>query len=148
MIYIDSTTIVFLVALAGIAGMIELKYLEIKKGRKLFLSRLGESTDHIVHAAYDHVRIFLSHFNRRTCIEAAQYIAVHVLSWLRSIYIRLYHLAHRNPHSKKVIDMVRGRGEANSNGGSSFYIKQMVQEHEASRVVENVLPTVAKEEQK
>lgn len=130
MIYLDPTIIVFLVALLGIIIMIVLKAFELRSGKKSLLSRIGEGTDHIVHAVYDNVKFCVNHINVHNLIVLMQWIAVHVLSSLRSMYIWLYHLAHRHPHSKKVIDMVRGKGEVDSNGGSSFYLKQISRETE------------------
>jgi hypothetical protein len=122
---IDAATIIFIISLLGIVGMLFLKLHEVKTGKQSLISRLGESTDHHVHDAYDAVKYFISHLNRRTAIAAAQWVAVHVLSWLRSIYHRIYRLAHLNPHSKKVIDIVRGKVEVQRNGGSSFFLKEI-----------------------
>lgn len=125
--HIETSSIIFLIALLGIVGMLVLKARELKSGHKNFLSRAGESTDQHVHAAYDATRHFLSYFNRHTAIALAQWVAAHVLSYLRRAYIWGYHLAHRHPHSKKVIDMVRGKGEVdpNGNGTSSAFLNHI-----------------------
>ncbi|MEY2664474.1 MAG: hypothetical protein RIT04_282 [Candidatus Parcubacteria bacterium] len=121
----DSMILVFFITLLAIVGMFVLKAIEIRTGKQSVLSKLGKSTDQHVHSAYDSVRYVLSHMNRNTAVAATQWVAVHVLSWLRAVYIKAYHIAHRHPHSKKVIDMVRGKGEVNLNGGSSFFLKQI-----------------------
>jgi hypothetical protein len=108
--------------------MLVLKHSEIKSGKKSILSRLGDDTDHIFQTAYAKVRFFISHINKRTFIVLAQWIAFHVLSFFRGIYLRIHAAAHRHPHSKKVIDMVTGKGEVDQNGGTSFYLKQIAEE--------------------
>ncbi|MDB5259566.1 MAG: hypothetical protein JWO73_774 [Candidatus Taylorbacteria bacterium] len=124
----DAAIIIFIIALLGIVGMIFLKMQQLKTGQKSVLSKLGEGGDHHVHAAYDKVKFFLSHINKRTGIALMQWIAFHILSWVRNLYLRIREKAHRHPHSKKVIDMVTGRGEVSKNKGSSFYIKHIASE--------------------
>ena len=125
--YIDTESIVFAVALLGIVGMIVVKYGEIKTGRRFILSRIGERTDHIVHGAYDNVHYFISHINKQNAIASVQWVAYHILSWARNAYIVVRAKARRHPHSKRVIDMVAGRGEIKK-GGSSFYLKRISNE--------------------
>ena len=124
-----STEIIFYIALLGIIGMILLKRSELKNGKKYFLARLGDRTDHIVHDAYARVRFVLSHINKHNAIALAQWLAFHVLSFFQKVYLRLHALAHSHPHSKKVIDMVTGKGELKRTSGASFYLKQIAAEH-------------------
>ena len=123
----DTTIIIFAIALIGIIGMIILKRAELTSGKKYFLSRLGENTDHIVHAAYDRVYRFFSHLNKNNFISSIQWVAYHVLSWIRGGYIWIRNHAHSHPHSKKVLDMVRGRGEV-KRGAASFYLKRIAED--------------------
>ncbi len=87
-----------------------------------------ERSDRIIEEAYARVMKFISYFNKRSAIALVQWIAYHVLSWARSAYIWLHRKAHAHPPSKKVIDMVRGRGEIDRNGGASFYLKKIGEE--------------------
>lgn len=123
----DTTIIIFSLALIGIIGMIILKNAEIKSGKKYFLSRLGDSTDHIVHAAYDKIRFFFGHLNKNNFISSIQWVAYHILSWVRGGYIWIRDHAHSHPHSKKVLDMVRGRVEV-KRGAASFYLKRIAED--------------------
>jgi hypothetical protein len=122
---IDASTIIFAIALLGIVGMILLKIGEVRGGKKSLLSRMGDSTDQHVHSAYDRVRYAFRYINKKSAIALVQWIAFHFLSVVHEVYKWMYDKAHRHPHSKRVIDMVRGRGEVNNNGGSSFYLKQI-----------------------
>ncbi len=121
-------TITFYIAFVGILGMLTLKYVEIKRNRKSFLSRLADRTDYIFQAVYSKVRFVASHINKHNAIAVVQWVAFHVLSFFRAIYLYVRELAHRHPHSKKVIDMVTGKGEIRPNGAASFYLKQIAEE--------------------
>ncbi len=75
--------------------------------------------------SYLTVRFVISHINVHNGIVAVQWIAFHVLSAARSAYLYFRELAHSHPHSKKVIDMVTGKGEISAKGGASFYLKRI-----------------------
>jgi hypothetical protein len=120
-----ATIITFYVSFALIAFMLWMKRAELTTGRKYFVTRLAEENDHVFHEMYARVRNVISYFNKHTFIAFLQWIAVGFLSWLRRLYIKLFHLAHKHPHSKKVIDMVRGKGEIGATGGASFFLKQI-----------------------
>ena len=124
-----TSTLSFFIALVGIVGMISLKSFEIKRGKKLIFSRLAEKTDHFVQKIYNAVRAFISHLNKHNAIALVQWVAYYILSWLRKMYIHLHTKAHAHPHSKKVIDMVRGKGELPRSGGASFYLKRISEEN-------------------
>lgn len=121
--------IFFFVSLAGIITMIWLKSHELKTDKKVGLSHLAEKTDHKIHAVYNSVRTFVSYFNRKSAVALMQWIAYHILSRARRAYIFLHHKAHAHPPSKKVIDMVRGRGSIGNEGGASFYLKKISQDN-------------------
>jgi hypothetical protein len=121
-------TITFSIALLGIIAMIVSKHFEMKGGKKYFLSRMADNTDYVFQTTYAKVRFVLSHINKRNAITLTQWIAFHVLSFFRTIYLRIREAAHRHPHSKKVIDMVTGKIDINQNGGASFYLKQIAEE--------------------
>lgn len=119
------TAIIFFVALALIVLMMSLKAHEIKKGKKLLFSRLAERTDNFFEKMYKGIKDFISFANKQTAIALIQWIAYHILSWIRTLYLKLHDKAHAHPHSKKVIDMVRGKGEVHKGGGASFYLKKI-----------------------
>jgi queuine/archaeosine tRNA-ribosyltransferase len=120
--------IIFFISLVAIIGMIFLKSAEMKSGKKSLLSRAGGTTDHFFHAAYAKVRFTLSHLNKNNGVNFLQWIAYHILSVFHKLFVYIREKAHRHPHSKKVIDMVTGKGEVNQHGGSSFYLKKIAEE--------------------
>jgi len=120
-------TIIFSIALLGIIAMIVSKHFEIKGGKKYFLLRLADTTDYIFQTTYTKARFVISHINKRNAIAFVQWIAFHILSFFRTLYIHIREAAHRHPHSK-VIDMVTGKIDVNQNGGASFYLKQIAEE--------------------
>lgn len=111
-------------------GMISIKAFELRSGKKSWVSRLSDNTNHIVHDYADRIKLYISYINRKSALALVQWIAYHILSWARSLYIWAYKKAHAHAHTRRVIDMVRGRGEIQRNGGSSFYLKSISGEHE------------------
>ena len=124
--------IIFYLAFISIILMLWTKSRELSTGRQSLVSRLGDETDHIFHKMHDDIRTAVSYFNKHTFIAFLQWVAAHILSWFRTLYIKLFHLAHRHPHSKKVIDMVRGKGEVSGQGGASFFLKKISDDSDAS----------------
>ncbi len=124
-VFLDSSIIAFYISFIGIIGMISFKARELKTGKKSFISRLSGYTNHIIHDYYARLVGVLKYINRRSALAFVQWIAYHVLTWARNLYIWAYKKAHAHAPSKKVIDMVRGKGEINRNAGSSFYLKSI-----------------------
>lgn len=89
------------------------------------MTRIADSTNHIFHNIFDAVKKVSAYLSKKGAIALIQWIAYHVLSWARATYIWAYKKAHAHGPSKKVIDMVRGRGEISKNGGASFYLKSI-----------------------
>ena len=81
--------------------MIGFKVLEIRSGRKYWVSKVADSMNHRVHAWFFKVKRFFSYFNRKTALALIQWIAYHILSWARRIYLWAYKKAHSHPPSKK-----------------------------------------------
>jgi hypothetical protein len=108
--------------------MIVSKRVEIKSGKKSLISRLGAGSDHVVQRTYGKVSYVFSHLNKDTSVKFLQWIAFHALSFVRNIYIKIKDKAHRHPHSKKVIDMVTGKGEVINASGASFFLKKIAEE--------------------
>ncbi len=110
--------------------MIGIKAIEIRSGKKSWISSLAELTNENFHDAYRWFRKMISYVNRRSIIMLVQWIAYHILSWAKEGYIWLHNKAHAYPHSKRVLDMVKGKGEVNKNGGASIYLKRISDEGE------------------
>ncbi len=127
---LDISTILFILSLLGIILMIYLKFFELKTGKESLVSKISSNTNHIVHDYFIKAKTFISYFNRKTALALIQWIAYHILSWVRGMYIRLRKMAHMHPPSKKVLDMVRGKGEVDMNKGSSIYLKMISSEGE------------------
>jgi hypothetical protein len=132
--FLDSTIISFYVSLLAIFGMIGFKAIEIRSGKKSWISRIAESTNHIFHNIFDAVKKLISFINKKTAIALIQWIAYYILSWARRVYIWAYRKAHAHGPSKRVIDMVRGKGEVSKNGGTSFYLKSISADSENKEV--------------
>ena len=124
-VFLDSTTLSFYISFLGILGMLGFKVSEIRSGKKTLLSKLADKTDGRLRKYYSTLRIALSYVNKKSAIALVQWIAFHVLSRARSIYIWIQKKAHAHPPSKRVIDMVRGRGEIKKNSGVSFFLKSI-----------------------
>jgi len=133
-VYFDTFTFSFYISFVGILGMLGFKALELRSGKKSWISRIADMTNHIVHDYFDKIKKFISYFNRKSALALIQWIAYHILSWAREVYIWAYKKAHAHGPSKRVIDMVRGKGEVNTNGGASFYLKQISEEDEVIEV--------------
>lgn len=103
--------------------------METKKGKKYFFSRLAEKTDHLFQKVYTAIKDTVAYINKHNLIALIQIIAYHILSWIRKAYLRIHEKAHAHPHSKKVIDMVKGKGEVHKSGGASFYLKRISEEN-------------------
>ena len=116
---------IFYLSLAIMAFMLYMKHLELVAGKKYFLSNLADKNDHIFEKLHSDARTAISYFNKHTFIAFIQWVAAGFLSWLRNLYIKLFHIARKYPHSKKVIDMVRGQGETTGHGGASFFLKKI-----------------------
>jgi hypothetical protein len=125
------TIVIFYLSFAFIIFMLLMKRLDLVAGKKYFLTTLADKNDHIFEKLHDDIRTAVSYFNKHTFIAFIQWVAAGILSWLRNLYIKLFHIARKYPHSKKVIDMVQGRGEANGNGGASFFLKKISDDSDA-----------------
>jgi hypothetical protein len=116
---------VFYLSFVVMIFMLYMKRLNLVAGKKYFLSTLADKNDHIFEKLHNDIRTVVSYFNKHTFIAFIQWVAAGILSWLRNLYIKLFHIARKYPHSKKVIDMVQGKGEVNGNGGVSFFLKKI-----------------------
>ncbi|MDR3558439.1 MAG: hypothetical protein P4L61_02815 [Candidatus Pacebacteria bacterium] len=121
-------TAIFYLSFILIIAMLWMKRLELVAGRKYFLSALADKSDHTFEKIHNDIRTAISYFNKHTFIAFMQWVAAGILSWLRNLYIKLFHLARKYPHSKKVIDMVQGRVEMTGQGGASFFLKKISDE--------------------
>jgi hypothetical protein len=128
--FIDIPVVSFYLSMIGIVGMISFKSVEIRSGNKSWISRISESKNHIVRDVYIRIKKIIFQINKKNAIALLQWIAFHVLSWARDAYIWAHRKAHAYPHSKRVIDMVRGKGEIKKKGGVSFYLRRISEEDE------------------
>lgn len=116
--------IAFYLSFLGLVLMLVLKRHEVVSGRPTVVSQFGERTDRIFHIFFAGVRRAISYADRRTLIVIAQWLAYHVLLRIRGVYVEVKHRTLMNPHGKKVIDAVRGRGEVKDHG-ASFYLRRI-----------------------
>ncbi len=115
---------VFYVSLLGAVSMLALKGREQKTGHPTVISRIGSETDHIFHAIFSRVGRWISYANRRTLIVLGQLIAFHTLVHVRRVYVEVKHRTLENPHGRKILDAVRGRGEVKKHG-ASLYLRRI-----------------------
>jgi hypothetical protein len=96
----------------------------MKTGKPTVVSNLGRSIDHILSSIFAEIKKFVSYLNRKTMIAIFHLVAYHILLRIRKIYVEIKHQTLLNPHGKKLIDAVRGRGEV-KNHGASFYLRRI-----------------------
>lgn len=111
-------------SLLGIITMPFLKSREVKTGRTTLLSRLGRGTDHIFHNIFSTAGRVISYVNRHTFIVIGQLVAFHILLRIRGVYVEIKHRTLANPHGRKILDAVRGRGEVKKHG-ASLYLRRI-----------------------
>jgi len=119
---------IFYISLLGMVALILFKRREVLSGRESIVSHVGAGTDHLFQAVFVTVRKGLSYVNRRTFAALAQWIAYHVLFHTRRVYVEVKSQALANPHGKRLIDAVRGRGEVKDHG-ASFYLRRISADH-------------------
>lgn len=114
---------IFYISLLGIITMIVLK-------RKELNSNISPSSDLAIKierslvSVYSNIKRGMGYCNKKTMIALAQYVTFHVLFHVRKVYVELKHRTLLNPHGKRMIDAVRGRGEV-KNHGASFYLRRI-----------------------
>ena len=116
--------ITFYVSIIGIILMIFLKRREVKTGKQALFARMGTGADHVFQTVFSAIGTGISYINKHTVIACTQWLAFHVLFRIRTIYVELKHRALINPHSRKVIDAVRGRAELGK-AGPSLYLRRI-----------------------
>ncbi len=116
--------ITFYLSFIGIIVMVLMKRHEVKSGKVTVVSRLGQGSDQFFHRIFSLVKEGASYVNKHSFIAIAQGAAFHVLLPIRKIYVELKHRALSNPHSRKVVDAVRGRGEITPHS-ASFYLRRI-----------------------
>jgi hypothetical protein len=132
-LFLEPAVISFYISILGILGMIGFKAIEVRSGKKTLITKLSDRTNHRVYDAYIKVKRFISYFNRKSALALIEWIAYHILSWARGVYLWIYKKAHEHGPTKRIIDMVRGKGDANRNGGSSFYFKNLTHKGEEDK---------------
>ncbi|MBU6426939.1 hypothetical protein KGQ27_01735 [Patescibacteria group bacterium] len=121
-------TIITLFYLSFIAMilMVWLKGHELRTGRPTVVSRLGRGSDHFFITVYLAIRRAVSYVNKHTFIALVQWVAFHILLRVRRVYVEIKHRILQNPHGKRMIDAVRGRGEIKHHG-ASFYLRRIAE---------------------
>ena len=119
---------IFYLSLIGIISMVLFKHHEIKTGKPSLPSRLGKGADHIFQTIFGSVKKSISYINKHTFIAVAQWMTYHVLVRIRKVYVEIKHHALANPHGKRMIDAVRGRGEVKDHG-ASFYLRKIAEKN-------------------
>lgn len=113
----------FYISLLGIISMIVLKRFELRSANTNSSANVS-SLEIRLQNIYNSINRSLKMLNRKTFIALAQYITFHILYRIRKVYVELKHRALMNPHGKRMIDAIRGRGEINKHG-ASFYLRRI-----------------------
>ena len=114
----------FYISIVGIMVMLLLKRREVKTGHPSIISRLGRGSDNFFHAIFGGFKKFFSYINKHTFVAIAHWMAFHTLKQTRNVYVEMKSRALQNPHGKKMLDAVRGRGEVKDHG-ASFYLRRI-----------------------
>jgi hypothetical protein len=104
--------------------MILIKRAEMKNGDLSIADKLESSVEIVLGKIYTKVSNYYKMLNRRTFIALAQFLTFHILLRIRNVYVELKHQTLQNPHGKRMIDAIRGRGEV-KNHGASFYLRRI-----------------------
>ncbi len=115
---------IFYISLICMILMLLMKRREIMTGKQSIFSKIGANSDHIFNSVYMKARNILSYVNKHTFVALANWIAYHILLRVRKIYVEIKSKFLENPHGKKLIDAVRGRGDV-KNHGASFYLRRI-----------------------
>ena len=107
--------------------MILLKRREARTGKPSLVSRMGSGSDHVFHSIFGTIGKGLSYVNRHTAAALAQWLTIHVLKYIRSIYVEAKDKAISHPQGKKILDAVRGRGEVKDHG-ASFFLRRIAEQ--------------------
>ena len=116
--------ITFYLSLIGITSMILIKRNELKKNTSSPSSPTVVSIEQTLSKTFTQIRRSGRFFNKHTIIVLIQFLTFHILFRIRKIYVELKHRVLQNPHGKKMLDAVRGRGEI-KNHGASFYLRRI-----------------------
>lgn len=115
---------IFYISLIGIIAMIFIKRAEMKNGELSLADKIESSVEVALSNIYAKIVAYSKLLNRQTFVALVQFLTFHVLLRIRNIYVNIKHRTLQNPHGKRMIDAVRGRGEI-KNHGASFYLRRI-----------------------
>ena len=115
---------IFYISLIGIISMILIKRAEMKNGELSLADKIESSVEVALSNIYTKIVAYSKLLNRQTFVALVQFLTFHVLLRIRNIYVNIKHRTLQNPHGKRMIDAVRGRGEI-KNHGASFYLRRI-----------------------
>ncbi len=115
---------IFYISLIGIISMIFIKRAEMKNGDLSLADKIESSVEVALSNIYAKIVAYSKLLNRQTFVALVQYLTFHVLLRIRNIYVDIKHRTLQNPHGRRMIDAVRGRGEI-KNHGASFYLRRI-----------------------
>jgi hypothetical protein len=104
--------------------MIFIKRAEMKNGELSLADKIESSVEVALSNIYAKIVAYSKLLNRQTFVALVQFLTFHVLLRIRNIYVNIKHRTLQNPHGKRMIDAVRGRGEV-KNHGASFYLRRI-----------------------
>ncbi|MEK7501786.1 MAG: hypothetical protein AAB629_02590 [Patescibacteria group bacterium] len=115
---------IFYASFIAMIMMVLFKRREVNGGKQSVVSKIGAGTDHLFTVIFETLKRWISFVNKHTFIALAHLAAYHVLLRIRNVYVEIKHRILKNPHGKRLIDAVRGKGKI-SNHGASFYLRRI-----------------------
>jgi hypothetical protein len=118
--------ILFYISLAAMIAMVGIKVYETSSGSMFFTTKLGRSIDHVFEGWYAVVRTWWSY--------VSWYNVQILFWWIVRVVFRFLHISYRyvekkatnHPRSRKIIDMVKGKGVVpQRSSGASLYLKRI-----------------------
>ncbi len=120
-----TTIALFYGSLVLMVVMMGIKLLEVSRGKEIFTTRISRSIDHVFEAGYRFVRDILGHISWYNIEHGFWWCVRLIFKFLHISYKYVEYKANTDPRSKKIIDMVKGKGMPTRSPGASIYLKRI-----------------------
>jgi hypothetical protein len=111
------TLIIFIASGLGIVALIGHKHFELSTGKKTFISHASGYTDAHVHKG---TKVFQS-----VNMENAGKIAGMIIAYSIVVLKKLFIYIQNRSYSKKIVDVVSGKGVEKNTSGASIFLKRI-----------------------
>jgi hypothetical protein len=124
-------TFAFFAGLFGIIAMLCFKGLELKTGKPGVLARVSNGSNDKVHNFLAKIKRYISYINKKSAILLFHFIVAHIIFATQKILKYVKKKFDQNKHTKKYLDMVKGKGSIKKKGAVSIYLKQISESENA-----------------